>query len=135
VSVTIVFDATALTCYARLDRGGLTVGEIVAEVADDPTATIAVPVLAIAVAVRHVGRKDDDLARLTRLIDSDLAPVARIPLGADGGEVLGELYREIDDLPCAQAAMVSLDHHVAPILTAQGALYRAAGLGLDVLDL
>jgi hypothetical protein len=135
MSVTVVFDATALTRYATLDRGGLTVGEVIAEVVDDPAATIAVPVLAIAAAIRGVSGKTDDLARLARLIDSDLTPVARIPVGANDGEVLGEIYREIDDLSCAQAAMVSLDNHLAPILTADGPRYRTARLGLDILDL
>jgi hypothetical protein len=131
----IIFDATVLTQYARLDRGGLTAGEIVAEVADDPNAIIAVPVLAIAAAFRLVRGNDGELIRLADLIDMDLSPVARIPLSADAGEELGELYGDLDDLPCAQAAMVSIDHGMAPILTADGDRYRAAMLGLDILDL
>jgi hypothetical protein len=135
VTITVVFDASALTRYASLDRGGLTMGEIIAEVADDPAATIAVPVLAVAEAFRVVRGKPDDFARLTRLLDADLTPVARIPVGADDGEVLGYLYADLDDLARAQAAMVSLDHSLAPILTANGERYRAARLGLDLLDL
>jgi hypothetical protein len=135
VSITVIFDATALTQYARLDRGGLTAGEIVAEIADDPAATIAIPVLAIAAAFRQVRGNNGDLIRLAELIDANLAPVARIPLTADAGEELGDLYGDLDDLPCAQAAMVSIDHGMAPILTADGDRYREAKLGLDILDL
>jgi hypothetical protein len=135
VTITVVFDTTALTMYANIDRRCLAVGEIIAEVVDDPAATIAVPVLAVAEAFRLVQGKPDDLGRLTRLLDADLTPVVRIPVGADDGEVVGHLYGDLDDLTRAQAAMVSLDHNLAPILTADGARYRAARLGLDVLDL
>jgi len=135
MSVTIVFDATALAQYACLERGGPTVAEIITEVTDDPTATIAMPVLAVAAAYRRARGKDDDLDRLARLVDADLSPVARIPIGPDAGEVLGDLYGDLDDLPCAQAALVSIDHGMVPILTADGDRYRAAGLGLDILDL
>lgn len=135
MTITVIFDATALTRYASLDQSGLTVGEIIAEVADDPTATIAVPVLAVAEAFRVVREKPDDFARLTRLLDGDVTPVARIPVGADDGEVLGHLYGNLDDLTRAQTAMVSLDHNLAPILTSDGERYRAARLGLDLLDL
>jgi hypothetical protein len=135
VTVTVVFDATALAHYAGVDGRALTVGEILAEVADDALATIAIPVLAIAEAVHLLDSNDDDLARLSRMLDPDELPIAHVPVRADDGESLGRIYARVGDLPSAHAALVSVENQSAPILTADGDRYRAARLGLDILDL
>jgi hypothetical protein len=135
VTVTVVFDATALAHYAGVDERGLTVGEIIAEIADDASATIAIPVLAVAEAMRLLVANDDDLVRLARMLDPDELPVAHVPVRADDGESLGRFYARVGDLPSAHAALVSAENQSAPILTADGDRYRAARLGLDILDL
>jgi predicted nucleic acid-binding protein len=135
VTVTIIFDASALISYATLGEGGLTVGEIAGEVADDAAATIAVPVLAVAEARYALDTRGDDLIRLSRLLDPDETPVVSVPVNADDGETLGRIYARLGDLPSAHAALVSLENNNAPILTVHGVRYRSAKLGLDALDL
>jgi hypothetical protein len=135
MTVIVVFDATALAHYGGVDGRGLTVGEIIAEVADDASATIAIPVLAVAEAVCLLGANDDDLVRLSHMLDPDEFPIAHIPVRGDDGESLGRFCVLVGDLPSAHAALVSVENQSAPILTADGDRYRAAKLGLDILDL
>lgn len=135
MSVTVIFDTTAITTYGALGKGALAVGEILAEVADDVTATIGLPVLAVAQAWSLASEDDDELTRLDRLLDPQRSPVAHLPVGAEHGRDLGDLFAVFGDLPRAHAALASMENADAPILTADGDRYRAAGLGLDILDL
>src|SRR4051794_6803653 len=107
MSVTVIFDASALTAYATLGQGALTVGEILAEVADDVSATGGLPVLAVAQAWNLLRKREDEAARLSRLLDPTRSPVAHLPVGNDDGRSLGVLYGVMGDLPRAQAALVS----------------------------
>jgi hypothetical protein len=79
MSVTVIFDASALTAYATLRDGALTVGEIVAEVADDASATIGLPVLAVAEAYSALCKQDDEAGRLNQLLDPSRSPVVHLP--------------------------------------------------------
>jgi hypothetical protein len=131
----VIFDATALRAYAMLDAGALTVGEIVAEVAADASATIGLPVLAVAEAWSVFSKHETESTRLSRLLDPERSPVVHLPVGSDAGRNLGVLFGALGDLPCAHAALVSRAIQSAPILTGDGDRYRAATAGLDILDL
>jgi hypothetical protein len=135
VTVTVIFDTTALTAYATLGKGVLTVGEVVAEVADDASATIGLPVLAVAEAWSILRKSEDEAGRLSRLLDPARSPVAILPVASDDGRRLGVLRDVLGDLSRAQAALASRANDSAPILTGEGRLYRTAAPGLDILDL
>jgi hypothetical protein len=135
MTVTVVFDTSALTAYATLGKGVMTVGEIIAEVADDASATIGLPVLAVAEAWSLLRKNKDEAARLSRLLDPAQSPVAVLPVASDDGRRLGVLRDVLGDLSWAQAALASRANDSVPILTGEGGLYRAAAPGLDILDL
>jgi hypothetical protein len=135
VTVTVIFDTTALTVYATMGKGALTVGEIVAEVADDASATIGLPVLAVAEAWSLLRKNGDEAARLSRLLDPVRSPVTVLPVASQDARRLGVLREVLGDLSRAQAALVSRANDSVPILTGDGVLYRAAAPGLDILDL
>lgn len=116
-TVAVVADTSALTTYARLD--GLAVGELLAEIEDDPAGpVIGVPVSAFLDAYQQLD--PDDRERLVVLVtDPDRATVV-LPLSA--GNMLDVLTYPVP-LPAAQCMADAIIYR-APIATYSGEAYR-----------
>jgi hypothetical protein len=117
-TVAVVADTSALTTYARLD--GLAVGELLAEIEDDPDGlVIGVPVTAFLDAYRQLD--PDGRERLVILVtDPDRATVV-LPLAAENA--FGVLAYDRATLAESQCMADAVTHR-APIATYGGDVYR-----------
>lgn len=102
--VAVVLDTTALIAYTR---GQVSVGELMAEVADEGR-HVAVPAACLSAAYA-AGRGDLHTAMLALLMTS---PVVRIvPLGPETARQAGVLARAADgDIALGHAAVIALTH-------------------------
>lgn len=116
-TVAVVADASALTTYARLD--GQAVGELLAEIEDDPDGLVmGVPVAAFLDAYRQLDK--DDRERLVVLVTDPDRAVVVLPLSA--GNMLDVLTYSAP-LPAAQCMADAITYR-APIATYTGEAYR-----------
>jgi hypothetical protein len=116
-TVAVVADASALSTYARLD--GQAVGELLAEIEDDPDRLVmGVPVAAFLDAYQQLD--PDDQERLVVLVTDPDRSTAVLPLSA--GNMLSVLTYPAP-LPAAQCMADAITYR-APIATYDGEAYR-----------
>ncbi|GHJ48157.1 hypothetical protein Cs7R123_54990 [Catellatospora sp. TT07R-123] len=130
MSIGVVFDTSALLAHVRLER--LSAGELVGEVADNGD-LVGVPALAVLDALAQL--KQDDRARLERLVDGDSHTVVVLPLtSADVLEVHRVASLIAGGWGAAQAVVAANRHEVLLATTAPADLGIGVVIHADDVD-
>jgi hypothetical protein len=124
VSIGLILDTSALLVHVRLER--ISAGELIGEVADNGDVT-GVPALAVLDALPQL--KDDDRARLVRLIAGESRTIAILPLLADDLLEVDRVTALIDGGRGAAQAVVEANKHGVLLATAR---LRDLGIGVVI---
>ncbi|XTZ13863.1 hypothetical protein ACQSSU_20415 [Micromonospora echinospora] len=125
VIVRVVLDASAIVAFTRQS---IDVGEVIAEVADEPGCVFGLPVLCLAEANRAVADQD----RLDILVNHPAALV--ITPDPEAWRALAVTYETVGRLDAASAVLAAIDLG-CDVLTGQPGLYAGLAGGGPIIPI